>query len=199
MKWGKGVLQGFIVSLSLFFLFCQVQSAFVLTGCSFSWRSSRFLQSSNLRRGSEEVACVFGLEIIVILHISALNLCGAQTLVIAVTSWPMLFEDIIMVSDNEGKKAWLHPTEYFFFPLQSSPLCESSYWRLHHTIISVSVSYTAMPSSNFKSLIEKWIIIGWKMFWVSACTQDCGNFQLLWGNQVCVCIKAKQWAVTEGL
>lgn len=61
------------------------------------------------------MACVLGLEMIVILHISALELCGAQTLVIAVTSWEMLFEEIIMVSDNEGKRAWLHPTEYFFF------------------------------------------------------------------------------------
>lgn len=110
------------------------------------------------------MACVLGLEMIVILHVSASELCGAQTLVIAVTSWEMLFEEIIMVSDNEGKRAWLHPTEYFFFSLQSSLLCESSYSRLHHTIISVSVSSSVTSSSNFKSLIDKWIVIGWKMF-----------------------------------
>lgn len=39
-------------------------------------------------------------------------------LVIAVTSWATLFEEIIMDSDNEGKRAWLHPTE---FSLQSFP------------------------------------------------------------------------------
>lgn len=44
------------------------------------------------------------LETVVILHVSALNLGGTQTLVIAATSWAMLFEEIIMDSDNEGKK-----------------------------------------------------------------------------------------------
>lgn len=73
----------------------------------------------------------------------------------------MLFEEIIMDSDNEGKRAWLHPT---FFVFTVFPLCESSYWRAHHTIISVSASANVMSSSNFKSLIDKWIIIQWKMF-----------------------------------
>lgn len=45
-----------------------------------------------------------------------LKLSGAQALVIAVTSWAMLFEEIITDSDNEGKRAWLHPTEHIFFP-----------------------------------------------------------------------------------
>lgn len=67
-----------------------------------------------------------------------------------------------MVSDNEGKGAWLHPAEYFF-SVQSS-LCESSYSRLHQTVISVSVSSTALSSCSFKSVIDKWNLIGWKMF-----------------------------------
>lgn len=45
---------------------------------------------------------LFDLEI-VILHISALNLYDSQTLVIAATSCAVLFEEIIMESDNEGK------------------------------------------------------------------------------------------------
>lgn len=52
---------------------------------------------------------------IVILNISALNLCDAQALVIAVASWATSFEEIIMEYDNEGKRAWLHPTVCFFF------------------------------------------------------------------------------------
>lgn len=78
--------------------------------------------SKNLSCGSEWVASVLGLEIIVILHISALNRFDAQTLVIAATSWAMLFEEIIMEYDNEAERAWLHSTEYFFFfHLRSSP------------------------------------------------------------------------------
>lgn len=162
-----------VVCLLLFFFFLFVFSFELI----FTHDSGNF---QNLRPVLEWLACVLGLEIIVILRLSASNLCSAQTLVIAATSWPMLFEEIIMASDNEGKWAWLHPTEYFFF-LTVFPVCESSYWRLHRTIISVSVSSGAMSSFGSGSSIVRWIIIGWKMFWVSAWVLDCGNVQLVWG------------------
>lgn len=65
---------------------------------------------------------VLGFEIAFDLHVSSV----AQTLVIAVTSCAMLFEELIMDSDNEGKRAWLHPT-VFSSSLYSLPLlCQSS-------------------------------------------------------------------------
>lgn len=121
VKRGKGALQGFKTVSCQLYLF---SSSFVKSICTdrvFMFMTS-WVQEFDLWRGSEWVACVLGLEIIVILHISALNLCGAQTLVIAVASWAMLFEEIIMDSDNEGKRAWLHPTEYFFFFTVFPPL-----------------------------------------------------------------------------
>lgn len=147
---------------------------------------------SDLRRGSEWEARVLGSGIIVILYVSAVNLCGAQTLVIAATSWGM-FEEMIMVPDNEGKKGLATSHRVLIFFLYSlPPLRESSYSTLHHAIISVSFSSSVMSSSYCKSLIDKWIIIGWMMFCVSAWTLDCWKFQLFWGNKVCVCTKPKQ-------
>lgn len=60
--------------------------------------------------------------IIIILHVSALNLCGAQTLVIAVTSCEVLFEEIIMAPDNEGKGLGYIPQSTFFLFTVFPPL-----------------------------------------------------------------------------
>lgn len=59
-----------------------------------------------------------------VLGVSALNLGGSQTLVIAATSCAMLFEEIIMDSDNEGKKGfgYILQSTSFFFCLYASPL-----------------------------------------------------------------------------
>lgn len=95
------------------------------------------------------MASVLGLEI-VILNVSALNLCDAQALVIAETSWATLFEEIIMEYDNEGKRAWLHPTVYFFFtavfypPLRERRLLKTA----PHNYLSISVSSHVMLSSS---------------------------------------------------
>lgn len=65
-----------------------------------------------------------------VLGVSALNLGGSQTLVIAATSCAMLFEEIIMDSDNEEKKGLATSYRvrlFFFLPLCVSPHCESSY------------------------------------------------------------------------
>lgn len=110
VKKRKGRTSGFYSSALSAYLFCSSYTVCYDWGLLFH---NHKLQTWDVAQDEWHLSSV--LEIIVILHISALNLSGAQTLVIAVTSWPMLFEEIIMDSDNEGKRAWLHPTEYSFF------------------------------------------------------------------------------------
>lgn len=121
-------------------------------------------------------------------YISALNRGDAQTVVIAATSWAMLFEEIIMDLITR-EKGFGYILQSIFFPFTVfPPLWKQLLKTAPHNYLSICPLWVSvMSSSNFKSLIDKWIIIGWKMFWVSAWILDCGNFQLFWGMEVCVC------------